>query len=228
MIRALRGVALAGVVGVVVAACASGTKGARTAQPTPTTARATTSRAPASGSATSTAPACATTTTAAPASGGKDTNPPGDIPDNQAFVAFSPPSGGYSLKVPEGWARSDAPNGVSFTDKLNTVRVQLVAAASAPTPTTARATEVPALAATARCFEAGTVTTVSRQAGPAVLITYRADAPADPVTGKVVRDDVERYEFWRAGTEAIITLSGPAGSDNVDPWRLITNSFSWR
>jgi len=48
------------------------------------------------------------------------------------------------------------------------------------------------------------------------------------VTGKVVRDDVERYEFWRGGTEAVLTLSGAAGSDNVDPWRLVTDSFTWR
>ena len=30
-----------------------------------------------------------------------DSGPPGDIPDNQAFVTFR--GAGYSLKVPEGW-----------------------------------------------------------------------------------------------------------------------------
>ena len=44
----------------------------------------------------------------------------------------------------------------------------------------------------------------------------------------VVPDAVERYEFWRGGTEAVVTLSGAAGSDNVDPWRLVTDSFTWR
>jgi hypothetical protein len=68
---------------------------------------------------------------------------------------------------------------------------------------------------------------VSRAAGPAVHITYKADAAPDPVTGKVVHDDVERYEFWLAGSEAVITLSSPQGSDNVDPWRVVTDSFSW-
>ncbi len=34
-------------------------------------------------------------------------NPPGDIPDSQAFVRFTSPAGGYSLEVPEGWARSE-------------------------------------------------------------------------------------------------------------------------
>jgi hypothetical protein len=24
-----------------------------------------------------------------------------------------------------------------------------------------------------------------------------------------------------------VTLSGPAGADNVDPWRTVTDSFRW-
>ena len=92
----------------------------------------------------------------------------------------------------------------------------------------AQADEVPRLATTATCFRAGKVTTVTRHAGSAILVTYQADGPPDPVTGKVVRDDVERYEFWRNGTEAVLTLSGPQGADNVDPWRIVTDSFGWR
>src|SRR5204863_230368 len=42
----------------------------------------------------STAPCPAATTMPGGASG-KEVNPPGDIPDNQAFVAYTPPSGGY-------------------------------------------------------------------------------------------------------------------------------------
>ena len=57
--------------------------------------------------------------------------------------------------------------------------------------------------------------------------TYRADAPADPVTGKARNDDVERYVFHRGGTTAVLTLSGPHGADNVDPWRIVTDSFHW-
>ena len=34
-------------------------------------------------------------------------NPPGDIPDDQVFVAYTSRAGGYSLKVPEGWARTE-------------------------------------------------------------------------------------------------------------------------
>lgn len=55
----------------------------------------------------------------------------------------------------------------------------------------------------------------------------RARAP-NSVTGKTIRLAVERYEFWAKGTEAIVTLSGPVGADNVDPWKLVTDSFTWK
>jgi hypothetical protein len=116
---------------------------------------------------------------------------------------------------------------VLFTDKLNTVRVESVAAASAPTVDSARGTELPAVTASAANARPGEVTAVHRNAGDAVLITYQADSPADPVTGKVVRDSVERYEFFHGGTEVIVTLSGPVGADNVDPWRTVTDSLRW-
>jgi hypothetical protein len=154
-------------------------------------------------------------------------NPPGDIPDNQVFVAYSPPSGGFRVKVPEGWARTEDGGAVTFTDKLNRVRMETVAAASAPTLESVRQQEVPAVAASAPRYEAGKVGLVTRKAGTAVLMTYRADAPPDPVTGKVVHDDVERYEFWKGGKTVILTLSGPQGADNVDPWRIVTDSFTW-
>jgi hypothetical protein len=154
-------------------------------------------------------------------------NPPGDIPDNQAFVAFSPPSGGWRVNIPEGWARREEGRAVIFSDRLNTIRIEVVGAPAPPTPDSARASEIPAIAGQVVCFRAGTVDTVSRPAGQAVRITYRADAAPDPVTGKVVHDEVERYEFWHNGSEGVVTLSSPQGSDNVDPWRRVTDSFAW-
>jgi len=157
-----------------------------------------------------------------------EVNAAGDIPDNQVFVAYSPPAGGFSVKVPEGWARSEAGGVVTFTDKLNSVRLESVAAASAPTVASVTQTDLPRIQGASGHFEPGAVKAVTRPAGTAVLVTYRADAAPDPVTGKVVHDDVERYAFWRAGTTVILTLSGPQGADNVDPWRIVTDSFGWR
>lgn len=166
-------------------------------------------------------------TTQGPGPTGPEVNPSGDIPDNQAFVDFGFPGGGFAIKVPEGWARTEADGTVSFTDKLNRITMEKLAVPSAPTVASAQATEVPAVKAAAQHYEPGKATMVARAAGPAVLITYRADAAADPVTAKVVHDDVERYEFWRSGTEVVLTLSAPVGADNVDPWRTVTDSLRW-
>jgi hypothetical protein len=162
--------------------------------------------------------------------GGKsapDAGGAGDIPDNQAFIEYRPAGGQYAIKVPEGWARAESGGTVTFTDKLNTITVALGAAAAAPDVAAGQA-ELATLGTTVAGFTAGTVSAVQRPAGPVLLLTYRADAPPDPVTGKVVNDDVERYEYWR-GPSALLTvaLAGPHGADNVDPWRTVTDSVRW-
>ncbi|MDQ2749558.1 MAG: hypothetical protein M3Y44_08530 [Actinomycetota bacterium] len=114
-----------------------------------------------------------------------------------------------------------------FTDKYNSVRIEAGPAATQPTIGSARASEVPAIQAAAHGYKTGDVKAVQRKAGQVVLITYRADSAPNPVTDKVAVEDVERYEFWRNGTEVVLTLSAPVGSDNVDPWRTVTDSFTW-
>ncbi|HEY0359157.1 MAG TPA: hypothetical protein VGD11_11290 [Mycobacteriales bacterium] len=155
-----------------------------------------------------------------------EVNAQGDIPDNQQYVPYTPPTGGFSVKVPEGWARTASPSSATFTDKLNSIRLDVSARPGAPTTASARA-EVAALGTKAGHFTAGPVKTVTRKAGTAVVAFYRADAAADPVTGKVVNDDVERYQFWANGKLVTLTLGGPHGADNVDPWRIVTDSFRW-
>jgi hypothetical protein len=173
-----------------------------------------------------------TPTTATPPSAASrnapEVNPAGDIPDNQVFVPYSPPGGRFTVKVPEGWGRTARAGTVSFTDKLNTISMETRPAPAAPTVASARQAELPAIRSASRRYEPGSVTQVRRAGGDVVLVTFKADAPADPVTGKVVHDAVERYEFWRGGTEAILTLAGPVGADNVDPWRIVSDSFRWR
>lgn len=154
-----------------------------------------------------------------------EVNPPGDIPDNQAFV---PDSGkGFTVSVPEGWARTQQPSAVVFQDKYNSITITSNIAAAAPTVASARRSELPAIQAAAKGYTAGAITSVQRKAGGAVLITYHALSWVNPVTGKVANEAVERYEFWRAGREVVLTLSAPVGSDNVDPWRKVTDSFIW-
>ncbi|MEY2514622.1 MAG: hypothetical protein QOJ89_1980 [bacterium] len=171
-----------------------------------------------------------------PAAGGKasvvdpngpEVSPAGDIPDNQAFVAYSPPGAGYSVKVPEGWARTASGGVTSFTDKLNRVQLQTVPAAVALTARDARSSEIPKLAKRVAGFKAASVSTVTRNAGPAVRMTYEASSPVDPVTGGSHTDAVERYVFFHRGRDIVVTLSGPKGADNVDPWKIVTDSLRY-
>jgi hypothetical protein len=163
----------------------------------------------------------------APNPNAKESSPPGDIPDNQAFVRFTPPGGGYSLKVPEGWAQRTTGGAVVFTDKLNAIRVESRSASSAPTVADVRSGELARLQHAVKGFKPGTVTAVKRTAGPAVRVTYLAAAPRDPVTGRSGTDAVERYLFFHGGHDVVLTLSGPKGADNVDPWRIVTDSVRW-
>ncbi len=115
----------------------------------------------------------------------------GDIPDNQAFVTYSSRAGTYTVKVPEGWARTETSAVTTFTDHFNSIRLVATKRSSAPTVATAQATDVPALRRNFPGFTFDKITLVSRAAGSAVLVNYRQ------------------------------------GSDNVDPWKKVTDSFAW-
>jgi hypothetical protein len=153
-----------------------------------------------------------------------ESNPPGDIPDNTAFVEYRSTKGHWSVTAPEGWSRTTTGTTVTFTDKLNTVQVD--AQPGAPvTLSDAKKTDVATLEAGTRAFKLVSVAAVTLPAGPAVLITYRANSDPNPVTGKQYRLDVLRYELYRAGTRTTLTLLSPVGADNVDPWRIVTDSL---
>jgi hypothetical protein len=156
-----------------------------------------------------------------------DSNTPGDIPDNQAFVPYRWPDGAFTVSVPEGWARGTDGAATVFTDKFNSVRVETAPMPAAPDVAFANTVELPRLQIVVPGFRAGQISVEQRKAGPVVLLRYSANSPQDPVTGKSVANSVERYAFWRGGTEVVLTLSAPQGADNVDPWRTITDSLRW-
>ncbi len=213
MARSAVRLAVLAVTGVTAAACSASQQGPSGSATT----------APAAGQHASAAAASAS---GPPAAADSESPPPGDIPDSTVFVPYQFAAGNLQVKVPEGWARTQSAGAVSFTDKLNTITLTTVKAA-APTPSLAQVTEVPRLQGSLRDFTLTGVSSVTRTVGPAVLIKYTDASPPDPVTGKAYTDEVERYEFYRNGVEAIVTLSGPAGADNVDPWRTVTDSFRW-
>lgn len=157
----------------------------------------------------------------------QEQNPPGDIPDNQVFVSYHSTAGGYALDVPEGWARTESGTNVKLVDKLNSISVEVTSQSAAPTVATAEANDVPALQTQVEAFEKVAVKAVDLPAGKAVLIRYRANSAPDAVTGKKVRLEIDRYELFKDGNVAAISLSAPAGSDNVDVWNQISKSFKW-
>ena len=157
----------------------------------------------------------------------RETLPPGDIPDATAYVPFTARALGLTVSIPEGWSRTMSGHKVSFTDKLNRVRVFTMPASQAPTPASVRRTELPAIARSVTSFAIQSVTTVNRPAGPAIRVTYLGDSTPNPVTGKVGTLAFERYDFFHRGREVVILMSSPKGSDNVDPWRKITSSLRY-
>jgi hypothetical protein len=155
-------------------------------------------------------------------------NPPGDIPDNAVFVDHVAPGSTVHFTVPEGWARKSTDGVTTYTDKYNSISIELRRVQQPPTVASARRVDVPELRRTVSNFQAGPVTEVTREHGNAVHLAYLMDSAPNPVTGKVVRDAVERFEFWKAGEEAILSLSGPQGADNVDPWQIVSDSLHWQ
>ena len=63
---------------------------------------------------------------------------------------------------------------------------------------------------------------------PGVKVTYSRRSAPDPVTGKRLPLTIDRYEFPHGGVVAILDLSTPVGVDNVDAYRLISESFKWQ
>ncbi len=156
----------------------------------------------------------------------QETQVAGDIPDTQVYVAYA--GQGYTIKVPQGWARADTATGAVFTDHFNTERFDRAATPTAPTEASVRTVTVPQLQSSNNGFTLKSVSTVSRPAGTVVMTAYQANSAPDPVTNKYVVLEVERFDFWKNGTMVTVTLSAPKGSDNVDPWKTMTDSFAWQ
>jgi hypothetical protein len=153
-----------------------------------------------------------------------ESSPPGDIPDDTQFVPYHSHKDGWTVTVPEGWSRTRTGTTVMFTDKLNTIQVD----ARPGDPVTVdgvKRTDVPELQKNTRAFKLVSVTRVTLPAGSAVLVSYQANSDPNPVTGKQYRLDVLRYLLFHAGTRTTLTLLSPVGADNVDPWRIVTESL---
>ena len=152
---------------------------------------------------------------------------PGDIPDNQTFIPFTDPGRRYTVKVPEGWARTEANGVVTFTDKYNSITLRSSTSNLAPTTDSVKSDGLADVAhdPTFGFFE---IKRISRKAGTAIRVLYEIGSAPNPVTGKKALLAVERYVFFHNGTIVTMTLSGAKGADNVDPWKIVSDSLTWK
>lgn len=172
-------------------------------------------------------------TQAQPAPGGTSQAPSeaqsaatGDIPDNQVFLTYRNPAGGYSIKYPEGWARKGSGAAVSFQDKANLIRITVDRGAA---PTTANSTaSLSGLKRTDPTIKVGKAQQITLAGAPVVKLTYTRLSAPDPVTGKRLPLTIDRYEYAHSGRVAVVDLGTPVGVDNVDAYRMISESFRWK
>jgi hypothetical protein len=152
----------------------------------------------------------------------EESSPPGDIPDDQVFIPYSSPLG-FALKVPEGWARRENGDEVSFADKYNRIEVAVGRAEMAPTAQTVKQ----ALERAGRTVKVTNIKAAHLPAGNAVEVTFTSESEPNPVTGKSARLEDVRYVFFREGRLVTLTMSAPKGADNVDAWKMVSESFRW-
>jgi hypothetical protein len=155
-----------------------------------------------------------------------ENNPPGDIPDTQVFIDYLSPLG-FTMKVPEGWARSDRADGASFVDKLDGVIVSVSKAVSAPTVESVKSTAMADLKTAERAVTVASVKAVKLPAGPAIRVVYTSNSEPNAVTNKQIRLENERYLYFKDGKLVTLELYAPKGADNVDQWQLMSGSFRW-
>ena len=153
-------------------------------------------------------------------------SPPGDIPDNQLFVPYQSPAG-FTIEIPEGWAKTESGNTVLFADKYNLIDITVSDAKAAPTAQSVQADMIPALMATDRAVEVAKVSGVTLPGGEAVRIDYASNSDPNPVTNKQVRLEDNRYLFFKDGKLVTVTFAAPFGADNVDAWQQMAQSFRW-
>ena len=150
----------------------------------------------------------------------------GDIPDNQVFLTYKDTGAGYSIQVPEGWARKGSGNDVTFQDKNNIAHV-VIAKGALPSAAAAVA-DLKASSKTASSLKVGATQKLTAGGAPALKLSYSTMSPPNPVTGKRVQLIVDRYLYAKGGKKATIDLATAKGVDNVDAYKMMSRSFKWQ
>jgi hypothetical protein len=150
----------------------------------------------------------------------------GDIPDNQVFLVYTNKPAGYSIKYPEGWTQSGSGGEVTFRDKNNLVHV-VIARGADPTIASVSA-QLRALKGSNPTLSFSPPQTIDLGSSKAIKARYTTQSAPNPVTGKRVTLIVDRYELASGGRVAVVDLGTPTGVDNIDAYKKMIRSFSWR
>lgn len=155
-----------------------------------------------------------------------ESNPPGDIPDTQAFISYVSARGRYRIDAPEGWARSELDATVTFSDKFDGEGV-------APLPAACTDANMKSMLANSIKRAGGAPSDIrlnptALPAGKAIFAAYDVNSAVEPVTGRRTRLLTNAYLLKHGDRCALITLWAPLGADNVDQWRRIARSFRWQ
>ncbi len=97
-------------------------------------------------------------------------NPPGDIPDNQVFIEYHSPLG-FSIKVPEGWARRQAADTVTFSDKYNTIELAAVPHPELLTASSAKQKEISELEKSGKAVRVSNIKAAKLPSGSASVVS---------------------------------------------------------
>ena len=149
----------------------------------------------------------------------------GDIPDTQVYLTYTNPGVGYSMSYPEGWTRKGSGDNVTISNNNNIIHVVISTGGAATTAGVA--TELNHLKQSTPTLKFTAPKNIQLKSGPAVKATYSTRSAPNPVTGKSVLLIVDRYELSGHGKRATVDLGTPQGVDNVDAYRMISNSFRW-
>lgn len=136
-----------------------------------------------------------------------ETNPPGDIPDTQAFVKYTEPTLRVTVVYPEGWQRTVQRGGVTFARDFNGEQLRTG-------PATAGSLVVRDLRESA----------VKLPGGKATLVRFTSNSSQNAVTAKRVRLENNAYVFTTPHGDIVLHLWAPLGADNVDQWKHIAQS----
>ncbi len=126
------------------------------------------------------------------------------------------------MKYPEGWAQQGSAANVTFRDKNNVIRA-VVAKGRAWT----RASVTADARALTGARVQGAPQAITLAGRPAFKVVYKTVSAPNPVTGKRVTLSVDQYYLWKQGRRAVLDLGCPLGVDNVDAYRVISQSFRW-